>query len=1143
VPSSLPLHRTIVVVDIAEFTSPVRTFTHHDKMHHSLYEMLQRAFLEADIDLRAKDCIMQDRGDGALILLPPAVPKRLLADRLPGRLVAGLKRHNAICSDAAAVQLRVGLHAGDVEVNEYGAVGPAINFTSRIVDAEEAKRALRESKEVLAIVASENFYDDVIRQDPAADPDRYRRILVEVKNTRTTAWLLLPSITSTNGPDLVGSRDHGEPQEAFTKIDIQRLLITRAEINDQNSEKSPYHWEKGRQVLLAGPQHAEGGSAQRPTATLEGSTMSDQPEQVERPRTSLQLVAESTPAPAVAPPESYEPPADHAGEERVPLIWGDVPPRNLLFTGRDELLDMLKQRLFAGRATAVLPAALHGMGGIGKTQMAVEYIYRHASDYDIVWWIQAAQISQVRKALAELAKQLDLKGSSEVHTAVPAVREALRLGKPYSRWLLVFDAAEGVETIQEYFPANGPGQILITSRNPEWANVAHPLEITVFQREESIALLRKRGPDISDEEADKLADKLGDLPLAVEQAAAWRAETGMPVSEYLKLFDEKVAEILSTSAPAGYEMPVAAAWNVSFDVLEKRNPAAHQLLQVCAFFAPEPITRTLFNGVRGIRMPAELDAALKDPMQLGRAIRDINRYSLAKIDHRTNTLQLHRLVQVVLRNRMDESVRGDMQHVAHALLANLDPNEPKSSKWWPRYQDIWPHVYSSDPIHCDDGWVRQLVINVMQFLYFWGDHSEAASLARLALEQWRTLLGETDLHVLEASSYLGLYLWALGRYTEAAELNRRTLETRLRVSGENSEETIIAELRVAVDVRSAGDFMAARKLNERIYEKARALFGEDDLITLQTAHDLEVSLRLCGEFRAAFDLASKTLIRRGEILGYDSVDTLNTASSVYMDRRELGDYKRARDEHEKIARKVMELLGEDKADTLRRLGYLAVARRKAGDHEGALELSKNAIEQFRRRYGDDHPNAMACAVGYSIDRRHAGDLAGAAELGEQTYERYRANLGERHPHTLAAAVDLAVTRRLLGDPHAARQLNERSLEEFRITLGPDHPYAIVCAIDLASDLAALHKYEPALALGLEVLERSRRVLGNDHPTTLAASLNVSLDLISAGRETEAVPQYAATLEQYRRSLGETHPGTVDANRQVRANCDIDPLPS
>jgi tetratricopeptide (TPR) repeat protein len=1132
----LPLHRTIVVVDIAGFTNAARTSTHQDEMHAGLYRMLAQAFIEADIDLTAKSCVVEDRGDGVMILLPPDVPKRLLADRLPDRLEAGIKRHNALHSEAAVVQLRVGLHDGEVKLSERGAVSPAINFTFRIIEADAAKTALRDSRAALAIVASEHFFDEVIRHDPAANPEEYVPIRVDVKETSSSARLLLRGAKSANRLEQLAS---GETQHnVLAGIDSHRFLITVSEMRHEVGpiRREPY-------VLEQRDPDTDVIPSPRRDATALNRAAGSHVDQV-RPRIPDITNLDDRRKPiSIAPSDRADgrPHATH--DERVPVVWGEIPPKNLLFTGRTELLDQLSDRLSDGGATVVLPAALHGMGGIGKTQIAVEYIYRHLDDYDIVWWIQAGQTSQVRKALAELAEQLGLAGSSEVHTAVPAVREALRLGEPYSRWLLVFDAAESVESISEYFPANGPGQILITSRNPEWVQVANPLEITVFRREESVALLRKRGPDITDEEADELAEKLGDLPLAVEQAAAWRAETGMPVSEYLSLFDEKVAEILGTSAPTGYEMPVAAAWNVSFDLLEKRNLAAHQLLQVCAFFAPEPIARSLFNGVRGIPMSKELGAALRDPMQLGRAIRDINRYSLAKIDYRTNTLQLHRLVQVVLRNRMSPEMREDRQHVAHALLANLDPNEPRSSKWWPRYQDIWPHVYSSDPIQCDDAWVRQLVINLMQFLYFWGDHAEAATLAARALERWRTALGDTDLHVLEASSYLGLYLWALGRYKEAAELNARTLKARIAVSGENSEETIIAELRVAVDVRSAGHFMRARELNERIHEKARALYGDDDPIALQTAHDLAVSVRLCGDYRRAFELDQHTSERRAEVLGYDSVEAWNTQSGMYIDRRELGDYKRARDEHEKIARRVREQLGDDKADTLRRLGYLAVARRKAGDHDGAIELSRTVVELYRRRYGDDHPNAMACALSYSIDLRQANELTAAADLGEQIYERYRVKLGERHPHTMAAAVDLAVCLRLRGDAVGARQLNERSLEELRIALGPDHPYAIVCAIDLAGDLAALNEPEAALSMGMEAQERARRVLGEEHPTSLAASLNVALDLMVVGREKEAATLYARTVEQYKHALGDTHPATLDAIQQNRANCDIDPLPS
>ncbi len=826
----------------------------------------------------------------------------------------------------------------------------------------------------------------------------------------------------------------------------------------------------------------------------------------------------------------------------VPSVWGNVPARNPNFTGRADLLDRLRERLVAGGATAVLPAALHGMGGIGKTQMAVEYIYQYVRDYDIVWWIQASQQAQIRAGLTELAQRLGLPGSAEAHTAVPAVTEALRLGQPFPNWLLVFDSAENPNSVLPFFPTNGPGQILITSRNPDWAEVARPLEVAVFKREESKELLRRRGPEIKEDDANRLAEALGDLPLAIAQAAAWRAETGMPVSEYLRLFDEKVAEILDTSSPAGYELSVAAAWNVSFDELRTRNPAAHQLLQVCAFFAPEPISRSLFEGVRGVTIAPELDEALRDPMQFSRTIRDINRYGLAKIDHRNNTLQLHRLVQLVLSNRMSPQRAAEMIHGAHLLLATHDPNDPIPARQWPKYQDVLPHAYAAKVIECDDSWARHLVINLMTFLYFWGDHEEAASLARQAVDVWSEKLSETDLQTLQAARNLGFYLWTLGRYAEAAEVNQRTVELHRRVSGENSEETVLAELAVAIDLKGKGDFVAALDLNDQIYQKAKRLFDDDDPTTLMTAHDLVVSLGLAGQYRKGRELCEHVYKRRLDVLGYDNPSTTSTLNALILARREAGDYVWARAEQEKLAERSSDLFGADKAATLRRFHHLAVARRKAGDHQGALTLSAQVMNRFDLRYGKDHPNAIACALAQSIDLRHAGHLEPGRGLCDQTVQRYTRSLGEQHPHTLSALVDLAVTLRLLGDAAGARQLDERSLEQFRTALGPDHPYSIISAINLASDLAALGETEAALQLETEALDRSNRALGADHPTSLAVLANLVLDLRTLGRTQEAETKYADVVTRYRKVLGESHPGTMRAAGGIRSDCDIDPLP-
>ncbi|HCT80881.1 MAG TPA: NB-ARC domain-containing protein [Micromonosporaceae bacterium] len=824
--------------------------------------------------------------------------------------------------------------------------------------------------------------------------------------------------------------------------------------------------------------------------------------------------------------------------EGVPPVWGNVPPRNSNFTGRVELLEQLGNRLAPGGAAGVRSAALHGMGGVGKTQLAVEYIYRRLHDYDIVWWVQATQPAQIRAGLTELAQKLSLPEGSEATTAVPAVHEALSRGDPHRRWLLVFDSAESPDVVLPFLPTEGSGAVLITSRNPIWSGNVRPLEVPVLTRRESVELLHRLGLEVGDDEGRHLAETLGDLPLAIEQAAAWGTETGMPVREYLRLFHQKVAEILERSPSGNDEVSVAAAWNVSFDELRDRNPTAYQLLEVRAFFAPEPISRSLFTDVRDVSISGELDGALRDSLQLGAAIRDINRYGLAKVDYRSGTLLLHPLVQVVLRNRMTTQRQVEMRHGAHLLLAKYDPHDPISSK----YQDVLPHVIALELIECTDPGVRQLVINVIQFLYISGDHEEAARLATNAVENWSDRLGETDPHVLEVASYLGLYLWVLGRYLEAARINERTFELRRKVSGENSEQTIKAQLRVAVDLRTSGDFAAARELNEQIHQKVMRLFGNDHRITLQAAEDLAVSLRLCGSYERALELDEDNHLRLSQVFGDDGVNILNTTIGMALDRRELGEYRRARTELENVAERTTRVLGDDKAATMRTLTYLSVARRRDGDYSSALELSGRALELYRRRYSDDHPSALDCALAHSIDLRYTGDLPEAHALGERVLAQYRAKLGEQHPSSLAAAVNLAVTLRLRDKAAVARQLNEQSLKQLAAALSLDHPYAIVCAIDLASDLAVLGDTVAASVLGSTTLRLADSVLGPDHPTTLAVSLNHSFDLRALGRTSESEALYVEALIQYRRVLGAAHPATKGAVAEVRADCDIDPLP-
>ncbi|MFG3231557.1 FxSxx-COOH system tetratricopeptide repeat protein [Streptomyces antibioticus] len=384
------------------------------------------------------------------------------------------------------------------------------------------------------------------------------------------------------------------------------------------------------------------------------------------------VVQQPVPVAAVATAEAVT--LSTVGRSHRPSsIWHGVPPRNLHFSGRTRELVTLEEWLTPdGPMTAV--DALLGMGGIGKSQLAIEYVYRHSHAYDVVCWIPSDQPARIRAAFQEIAQLLGLPLSSDApaNEAVPAVLEALRAGDLWQRWLLVFDNAESVGEVQPFFPLSGPGRVLVTSRNSQWAHVARTLEVDVFSRQESRSLLRRRGEHITDDHADRLAEALGDLPLALEQASVWLLDTGMPVPEYLHLFQEKHDELLSVSPVQHYDVPVAAAWNIALDRLREESPLALRILQVCSQLASAPVPRSLFLAAGGEHAgPDALPAT--DPIRLGRAVRALNRYSLARIDHRADSVQVHRLVGIAVTHRMPPAERHDIRRTAWRLLAAQPP--------------------------------------------------------------------------------------------------------------------------------------------------------------------------------------------------------------------------------------------------------------------------------------------------------------------------------------------------------------------------------------------------------------------------------------------------------------------------------------
>jgi tetratricopeptide (TPR) repeat protein len=875
----------------------------------------------------------------------------------------------------------------------------------------------------------------------------------------------------------------------------------------------------------------------QPEEQEDSSVPLTEPPKVVAPKaTTISTEGETVSAPEI--PRSTESRRDGVSQPRV---WGPVPLRNADFVGRQQLLEQLRQRLLEPGATAVLPEALHGMGGVGKSQTVVEYIYQHASEYDVVWWISAEHREQITSSLVELAKRMGVPAASSADTAVPAVLETLRRGEePYSRWLLVFDNADRPETVRQFFPA-GTGHVVVTSRNSEWSGVARSVEVDLFTRAESKQLLTRRGGALSEADADRLAEALGDLPLAIEQAAAWRAQTGMQVSEYLELLRQNRTELLETEPSSDYQASVAAAWNVPLDRLKQKHRAALQLLQVCAFFGPEPISRNLFSGVRGISVPDALTEALADPMKLNRAVREISRYSLAKIDHSSNTLQLHRLVQTVLKNRLDSNEQDTMRHAVHELLVHGDPGDPENRDNWPRYAELLPHTTMSRAMECGDRWVRRLMLHLVRYLHASGDYGGAHDLSEQCVAVWREALGGTDLDTLEMSRRYAVALRRIGKIDEAMELNERNLEL-LRDAVDEDNEIVLTMLdTVAADRRTKGRFAEELELQQQVYDRAKDLLGENDPATLEYASNLASCYRLTGQFFRARDLDEDVVRRRIAVLGSNHLQTYRSLNALSMDTRECGDYVGAGRMQESTLAKQKELFGDDHPFNIGAMRNLAVALRKAGDHVGAREQSKQCVTLYRRRHSGEHLDIATSLMCLAADMRLIPDLPGSLEVAEESLSIFKRVRGEAHPYTLIAATNLAVTCRLSGDAQRAHDLDANALRGLHEVFDEDHPFSLVTATNLASDLAALGQHAEALTLDQDLLARSTRVLGDMHPSTLAVALNLSLDLATMGRSDEAAILHTRTMAGFRQVLGDKHPATIAASQSVRANCDTDTM--
>jgi tetratricopeptide (TPR) repeat protein len=834
----------------------------------------------------------------------------------------------------------------------------------------------------------------------------------------------------------------------------------------------------------------------------------------------------------------------------TPRIWVGVPPRNKNFTGRADILDQLRDRTTGSRAAALLskessPHALQGLPGVGKTAVATEYAYHFRPEYDLVCWIRADQTPLVRSALAGLAGHLGLPApsASGIDLTTQGVLDALRRGEPYSRWLLIFDNADQPEELLPFIPG-GPGDVLITSRNHRWGPIVETIALDVFERAESIEFLLKRGPKrLSETDADRLAESLGDLPLALEQASAVLYESLMTVDEYLRLLDERVTDILAQGIAVEYPTSMTAAWQISVAQLRQQSPQALELLRCCAFLGPEPIPREVFK-LGSQERSTGVGALIADPIELSTAISVLGRFALVKMDGPYITV--HRLIQALLRDELDHDVQGRYRQDAHSILAVGAPGSPGDRMTWPRYRDLVAHVGSTatDLAHCEVPQHRAFALDVVRYLYFSGDLTSCRVFTERFIEQWAKDSGPTDPYVLDANRHLGNALRELGEAEAAYQIIEKTLRNAEQALKPRDPLTLHLRNAFGADLRARGEYTAALRLDEENRVIHEEIFGPTDPQTLRVMNNIALDYGLNSRYIDARELHKSVYVQQRDAKpDVSTTDVLSSWTGLARAVRLCGNFPQARDLGQEASAYGLHELGPEHHLTLRAAIDLSIAMRRIPAHyDEASELAADTLEQCKSRRGEKHPDTMAAAISLYNILRTTGQTREALELAAATAATYPSVYGDRHPYNYGCIVNLAILRRLTGDLHTARRLNEAALAGLDARLTRDHLFSLTAAVNLATDLASLGESRAARELGEDSLDRLTRLFGEDHFMTLGCAVNLALDRSADGADEEAEALSAETTSKSVRAYGPSDPLTEAAASGSRVAIDFDPPP-
>ncbi len=621
----------------------------------------------------------------------------------------------------------------------------------------------------------------------------------------------------------------------------------------------------------------------------------------------------------------------------APVVKGrlvNVPARNDFFTGREEILSKLHEALRDGERAAV-KQAISGLGGIGKTQIAIEYAHRYADAYSHVFWVSAESESALTSGFASLAQELGLPVKQEQSETVAAVK---RWMTENSGWLMIFDNADAPEIVTDFIPAPLQGKVLLTSRaqNFDALGVAAPISLDVLSPDEAFRFfLTRTGKESLNEDearaARELAEEFGWLPLALEQAAAYVSVRKIDFKKYLEMYRARRKDVLSQTNTE----TVATIWRANFDDVEAESPAAADILRISAFFAPDDIPLELIEK-GATEISESVAAAMRTALTVNDVLEPLMRYSLIHLNEANATYGVHRLLQAIMQDAMTEPERRNWAEKAVKAVDGAFPDVSDFYQWG-ACERFLPH----------------------------GTHLAG-------------VMDEFGLETAEAATVLndcGHFLKERARYGAALPLLKRALAIREKALGSEHPDTAGSLNNLAELYSEQGEYGKAEPLYERALAITEKALGVEHPDMAASLNNLAALYYARGEYGKALPLFERALAIWEKALGGEhplTATSLNNLAELYQAQRE---YAKALPLYERALAIWEEALGADHPETARALNNLALLYYVQGNYAKPEPLCVRALEIFEKALGPEHPLTKKCA-GLLSRIRHGLDAQG-----------------------------------------------------------------------------------------------------------------------------------------------------------------------